>query len=132
MLNRSIGQLQKLAGREDPQLTRWLEDADSSMMQIFTKRMQDVQGDMTEGEKFQRIKEFKQYLLEEFNMSEYLIEKYINAELSEDNYSKLLRYDRIINKYTTKFKLSKKERYKYTLHEPRIDMNDKRNILNKD
>lgn len=107
-------------------MDRLLSDADSSMMQMFARRIEEIEGPLSEGEKYQRVKDFKNYLLDEFNMTNQLLERYIDEELWQNHSLKLLRYDRIIMKYTTKFKLSKKERHKYTLHEFPIDTADKR------
>jgi len=89
------------------------------MIQLFSKRIEHLQ--LTDAQRYERIQEFKNYLLDEFNMNNYLIERYINDELKDESHLKMLKYDRIIRKYTTKFKLSKRQRRAYTLHEPVLD-----------
>ena len=124
-LKKSITNLHNIAKQNEQNMDRLLNDADSSMIQLFTKRMEEINGQMSEGEKYERLKEFKEYLADDFNMSNFLLESYIDDELGVDNNVKMLRYDRIIMKYTTKFKLTKKQRIKYSLHEPVIDTTEK-------
>lgn len=108
-------------------MNRLLEDADSSQLQLFVKRTEHL--DLSIGQKFERILEFKDYQRDEFQMSNFLIERYINEELKQDHRMKLNKVDRIINKYTSRFKMSKRERKKHFLHEPVINMADKAYVL---
>ena len=126
----SLTNLHCLIKHDEVNMDRILNDADSSMIQLFTERMEQINGTMTDGEKFERIKEFKEFLKDDFNISNFLLESYIDDELNIDNNIKLLRYDRIIMKYTTKFKLTRKQRIRYTLHEPVIDTTEKLKLFN--
>ena len=131
-MQNNINQLKLMTKKNNLDMNRLLNDADSSMIQLFTKRLEESQCSMTEGEKYERLQEFKEYLRDEFNLSNLLLERYIDDELGIDNNIKMLRYDRIIMKYTTKFKLTKRQRLKYTLHEPVIDMNERLKVVTKD
>ena len=131
-MQNNINQLKLMTKKNNLDMNRLLNDADSSMIQLFTKRLEENQCQMTEGEKYERLQEFKEYLRDEFNLSNLLLERYIDDELGVDNNIKMLRYDRIIMKYTTKFKLTKRQRLKYTLHEPVIDMNERLKVVTKD
>jgi hypothetical protein len=89
-------------------MNRLLEDADASMMVLFIKRTEHL--NLNEGQLYKRIQEFKDYLKDEFQMSNFLIERYINEEFRENTRLELNKMDRIICKYTSKFKMTKRER----------------------
>ena len=110
-------------------MNRMLNDADSSMLQLFSQRIESIDGQLTQAEKYERLTEFKDYLKEEFSLSNDIFERYINDEFNQDNAVKMLKYNMIVNKYTSKFRMSKKERKKFTLHEPAINMMQKDNMF---
>jgi len=128
-LNKSFKDLHKLLNRKDLEMNRMLNDADSSMLQLFSQRIESIDGQLTQAEKYERLTEFKDYLKEEFSLSNDIFERYINDEFNQDNAVKMLKYNMIVNKYTSKFRMSKKERKKFTLHEPAINMMQKDNIF---
>jgi SHS2 domain-containing protein len=83
---KSITDLRKLTSKEDMEMNRLLEDADSSMIQLFSERIEHLDDKLTTAEKFERLKEFKQDLKDDFRLSNLILENYINQEMKEEYY----------------------------------------------
>lgn len=84
--NKSITDLRKLTSKEDMEMNRLLEDADSSMIQLFSERIKHLDDKLTPAQKYERLKEFKQDLKDDFRLSNLILENYINEEMKEDYY----------------------------------------------
>ncbi|CAI2387039.1 unnamed protein product [Moneuplotes crassus] len=108
---KKINQLSRLVSDKDLNLNRLLENADSEMLQIFCQRTAHLK--LQPAEIYQKLKSYKEDRLVEFFQNLELLEQYINDEMKEENYLKMLKLERIINKYTSKFKMSKKQRKAY-------------------
>ena len=48
----------------EEELNRLMDDADSSMLQLFERKISQLGIDITKGERYERSKEFKEYMLD--------------------------------------------------------------------
>ena len=55
----SINKLKVMTRKEDLNMKRLLNDADSSMIQLFSKRIEEMEGPLSEGEMYQQLQDFK-------------------------------------------------------------------------
>ncbi|CAI2360238.1 unnamed protein product [Moneuplotes crassus] len=110
-ITQKITHLSSLVSSKDFSLNRLLNDADSEMLQVFRQRTAHL--NLSPSALYQKLQVFKQKLQDEFSQDQQILESHINNEMKEENYLKIIKLERIINKYTSKFRMSNKQKKVY-------------------